>query len=330
MQASPWSRWLRADDRPGTPRDKVLEQRERMRMRQVGPVALVFLLAVPAPAAARDCDRTCTLQVSDAVLSALQTGQFGKLLPRSVRVTENGRDIRPADSQLHAFKNITYQHTFAELTGGVAGFNGAAEAYGGPALFSMRLKLKGDQVAEVETLVVRRTEALTFSPEPPSAEPDGDQVLPPQGRASRADLIAISGAWLDRLAPARAAEATSCSLAENGARSTSCGNVPGLRGATLIRDRRWPLVDEARGLVWVFAMADIPAEAAPGGPANRSPRRAAHSVRMSALFRVETGQIGAIALVLRDAPPGALTGWAPPKAKKSPTPGRPSEVLDRR
>ena len=78
------------------------------------------------------------------------------------------------------------------------------------------------------------------------------------------------------------------------------------------------------------SMADIPAEAAPGGPANRSPRRAAHSVRMSALFRVETGQIGAIALVLRDAPPGALTGWAPPKAKKSPTPGRPSEVLDRR
>ena len=75
-------------------------------MRQVGPVALVFLLAVPAPAAARDCDRTCTLQVSDAVLSALQTGQFGKLLPRSVRVTENGRDIRPADSQLRAFKNI--------------------------------------------------------------------------------------------------------------------------------------------------------------------------------------------------------------------------------
>ncbi len=329
VQASPSPSWPRVDDRLGTPRDKVLEQREEMRMRRVGLAALVFQLALASPAAARDCDRTCTLQVSDAVLSALQTGQFGKLLPRSVRVTENGRDIRPADSQLRAFKRITGQHAIAEPAGGVARFSGAAEAYGGPAVFSMRLKLKGDQVAEIETLVVRRTEALTFSPETMSAKPGWDQVLPPQGRASRADLIAISGAWLDRLAQTQTTEAASCSLVENSARPTSCGNVSGLRGATLIRDRRWPLVDEARGLVWVFAMADIPAEAAPARPVSHSARQAAHSVRIGALFRVEAGRIGTIDLVLRDAPLGALTGWAPPKAKKSPSPKQPSDVTDR-
>ena len=292
-------------------------------MLQVGLAALVSLLALAAPAAARDCDRTCTLEVSDAVLTALQTGQFGKLLPRSVRMTENGRDIRPADSQLRTVKKVTYLHAFAEPLGGAAGVNGAAEAYGGAAVFSLRLKLKGDQVTEVETLVVRRTEALTFSPDTLSANPDRDQVLPPDARASRADLIAITSAWLDRLSQTQTTEAafvSDCNSTENGAISTSCGSLPGLRGATLIRDRRWPLVDEARGLVWVFAMADIPESTgvAPGQSANRSARRAAHSVRMGTLLRVEAGRITAIASVLRDAPPGALTGWAPPTAKRGP------------
>ena len=113
---------------------------------------MVLLLALAVPAASRDCDRTCTLQVSDAVLTALQTGQFGKLLARRVRVTANARDIRPADSQLRAFRKVTYLHPFAEPLGGATGFNGAAEADGGAALFSMRLKLKGDQVAEVDYL----------------------------------------------------------------------------------------------------------------------------------------------------------------------------------
>lgn len=300
-------------------------------MRQVALAALGIFLALAAPVAAKDCNRTCTLQVADRVLTALQTGQFGKLLPRSVRLTENGRDIRPADSQLRAFKTITYQHAFAEPSGGVAGFNGAAEAYGGSALFSIRVKLKGDQVTEIETLVVRRTEALTFSPETMSARPDWDQVLAQDGRESRADLMATIGAWLDRLVQPQTAEVEACSLTENGARSTSCRDIVGLRGATLIRDRRWPLIDETRGLVWAVAVADISTTTEVAArPANRLVRGAPLSVRMGALFKVEARQITAVELVLRDASPGAQTGWAPPKAKKPSSSGQSSAVPDRR
>ena len=300
-------------------------------MRQVDLAALGVFLALAAPVAAKDCNRTCTLQVADTVLTALQTGQFGKLLPRSVRLTENGRDIRPADSQLRAFKTITYQHAFAEPSGSVAVFNGAAEAYGGAAVFSMRVKLKGSQVTEIETLVVRRTEALTFSPETMSARPEWDQVLAQDGRESRADLMATTGAWLDRLVKSQTAEVEACSLTENGARSMSCRDIVGLRGATLIRDRRWPLVDDVRGLVWTMAVADIPSPTeVVARPANRLVRGAPLSVRMGALFKVEAGQISAVELVLRDALPSALTGWAPPKAKKPPPPGQSSAVPDRR
>ena len=292
-------------------------------MRQVALAVWAVSLAWGTPAAARNCDRACTLQVADAVLTSLQTGQFGKLLPRSVRVTENGRDIRPADSQFRALKKVTFQRAFAEPPGGVAGLNGAADAYGGPAIFSMRLKLKGDQIAEIETLVVRRTEALMFSPETLVHTSDRDQILPPEGRASRSDLMAMTSAWLDGVAQAQTAGTPStsdCNLTENGAHLASCRSIASLRGVTLIRDRRWPLVDETRGLVWVFSVADIgeTTEVAVGRPANRSARRPPHSLRIAALFRVEAGRISAIDLLLRDAPTGALTGWAPPKVRKSP------------
>ena len=292
-------------------------------MRQVAFAVWAVSLAWGVPAAARNCDRACTLQVVDAVLTALQTGQFGTLLPRSVRVTENGRDIRPADSQFRALKKVTYQHAFAEPPGGVAGLNGAADAYGGAAVFSMRLKLKGDQVTEIETLVVRRTEALMFSPETLVRTSDRDQILPPERRASGPDLMVITDAWLDGVTQGQTDGMPStpdCKLTENGARSASCRSITSLRGVTLIRDRRWPLVDDTRGLVWVFAVADIAETTgvAVGRPANRSARRPPHSVRIAALFRVKPSRISAVDLVLRDAPAGALTGWAPPKVRKSP------------
>lgn len=293
-------------------------------MRRVVLAALGLSLTLSTPGVAKDCDRPCTLQVAEAVLAALQSGQPGKLLPRSLRLTENGRDIRVADSQLRAFRNLTYLHTFADPTGGQAGFNGAADAYGGPAVFAMRVKLKGGQVAEIETLVVRRTEAPVFAPQTMAGTPAWDQDLAPERRASRADMMAAVGAWLDGVSkpdiPAVAA-AADCALSENGARSTQaapCRNVVGLRGAAAIRDRRWAIIDEATGLIWVLAVADLPNGHGPvaGQTSGQSPRRVPRSVLTGALFRLEAGQVRDVELILRDAPLGATTGWAPPKAKK--------------
>ena len=295
-------------------------------MRLVVLATLGFSLTFGAPVAAKDCDRPCTLQVAEAVLAALQSGQPGKLLPRGLRLTENGRDIRLADSQLGAFKTVTWLHRFAEPSGGLAGFNGAAEAYGGPAVFAMRVKLKGDQPAEVETLVVRRTEAPVFAPQTTAGAPEWDRVIPPDRRRSRADLIAAADTWLSRLTSTDTAAQTSspgCDLTENGARSMPvalCRNVAGLGGATLVRDRRWPLVDETRGLVWGLAMADLPNGTAPiaGQPPAQSQRRVPHSALTAALFRIEADGILAVEMILRDLPLGATTGWALPKPKKGP------------
>ena len=293
-----------------------------MRRIVVMTVGLMLALAAPiaAPQAAKACDPACVAGVADAVLAALQSGQAGKLLPATVRITENGRDIRPADSQLHAIRRITYLRAFAEPAVGAAGFHGAAEASGGPAIFAMRLKLKGDRVAEVETLVTRRAEAQAFAPEALADNPARDRPLPPERRSSRPAMIAAANAYLDAIQAADGAAipaAPTCRRHENGvarAGQDGCRDLSVFGRVEQVRDRRFPLVDEARGLVWSFSMIDS------AGRQEGQPRRAPGSIRAGQLLRVDAGQIEDIEAVTRDAPHGAISGWAAPvpKMKKGP------------
>ena len=173
-------------------------------MRRVGLAALVLSVLAGSPAAAKDCDRTCMAAGTDAALAALQAGDPGKVL-RGVRVTENGRDIRLPDSQLHAIRRVTYTHVFLEPAAGAAGVYGAAEAAGGPEIFSLRLKLKGERITEAETVVVRRGEASVFSAQTMAAKPEWDQELAPARRTPREAMIAAANAYFDGIEAASGA-----------------------------------------------------------------------------------------------------------------------------
>ena len=286
-------------------------------MWRIAPSVLMFVLLWALPAAARECDRACAGQAAETALAALQTGQAGKVLPRGVRITENGRDIRLADSQLFAIRRVTARQTYSEPRAGAVGIIGAAEAYGGPAVFAIRVKLKGDRVSEVETLVVRRTEAQAFSP---GTLRNLSVETPPRAvtvQSSRLDLIALANAWLDGFSGAAAGPepvSLDCVLFDNGARSPSssaCRDVAGLRG--LIRDRRLALVDEEQGVVWAWAIVDHPEAIASAGRPGRSMAR---SVLLAARLRIDRGQIQDIELVQRNLTFGATSGWGPPKPKK--------------
>lgn len=293
-------------------------------MQRIVLAAFALVLTMVTPAAGKDCDRSCTMGVAQAVLAALQSGDTGKLLPRGLRMTENGRDIRLADSQLRAFRKITFLQAFFEPAAGAAGFNGSAEAFGGPAVFSIRLRLKDGRVSEVETLVVRRTEASVFAPETMAQRPLQDDPLAADLRTSRQTLLAVSNAFLDAVAPggdAAPLAVAGCRLYENGAtpvQGTHCSGIASLRGAGVVRDRRVPLIDEERGLIWSLAVADIPDKTAPAAPSPglRSARPAPRSLLLSTLLRIEAGRIQEIDLVQRNAPLGAVSGWAPVKPKK--------------
>lgn len=300
-------------------------------MQRIVLAALAMGLAAAGSAAAKDCDRPCLAATTDAVLAAFQAGAPGKVL-KGVRVTENGRDIRLADSQLHAITMIRYAHVFMEPAAGAVGVNGAADAAGGPAVYSLRLKLKGDRVTEAESVVARRGEASIFSPATMIGMSEWDQVLPAARRTPRDTMIAAANAYFDGIeaeSGANVPAAPTCNRYENGGKTTNRPGGPqeGCRGLSnfayieRVRDRRVVLVDEERGLVWSLVVFDIP-----GGPYTaqidgkpQQLKRDPRSILIGELFKIDAGQIQDIEVVMRNVPLGATAGWAlpkPPKAKK--------------
>ncbi len=301
------------------------------RMVLAGLVLAGVGLGLASPASAKDCDRSCVAATTDAVLAAFQSGAPTKVL-KGVRITENGRDIRLADSQLHAIRKVTYTHAFFEPAAGAVGVHGAAEAAGGPEIFALRLRLKGDRVIEAESIVTRRGEASLFSPQTMTGQAAWDQVLPPERRTPREAMIAAATAYFDGVEAETGSNvpaAPGCDRCENGVKTT---NLPGeaQEGCTAfsqlayierVRDRRMPLVDEERGLIWALAVLDIPGGTypAPVGSRSATVKREPRSILIAELFKVEAGQIHAIETVMRDLPLGAGAGWAlpkPPKTKK--------------
>jgi hypothetical protein len=80
-----------------------------------------------------------------------------------------------------------------------------------------------------------------------------------------------------------------------------------------VRDRRYPLGDEARGVVWSSAALEVP----PGqvlrltvdGKQIERPQ-AVRSIFLSELFKIVDGEIIAIDVVVRNMPKGAGFGFA--------------------
>ena len=304
-------------------------------MRRVGLAAVGLFGALgvvsAGPAAAKDCDGTCVAAATDAALAAFQAGDPGKVL-RGVRITENGRDIRLPDSQLHAIRKVTYTHVFLEPEAGAAGVYGAAEAAGGPEIFSLRLKLKGERITEAETVVARRGEASLFSPQTMAAKPEWDQALPPARRTPREAMIGAANAYFDGIEAKSGAGVPAtpgCNRYENGAKTTNrpggpqegCKGLSGFAYIERVRDRRFPLIDEERGLVWALAVFDIPGGTYPTQVDGKTQqvKREPRSILIGELFKLDAGQIQDIEVVMRNVPLGATAGWAlprPPKARK--------------
>lgn len=300
----------------------------RPRLATLGVLATVGAFAADI-AQARDCDRACVQAISEAALAAFQAGDPGKVL-KGVRVTENGRDIRLADSQLHAITRVRYSHTFIEAGAGAVGVYGAADAAGGPAVYSLRLRLDGDRVTEAETVVTRRSEASLFAPETMAGKPEWDQELAPGRRTPREAMIAAANAYFDGIeaeSGANVPAAPACNRYENGAKTTNrpggpqegCKGLGGFSYIERIRDRRVPLIDEARGLVWALVVFDIPGgpyTATVGGKLQQL-KREPRSILIGELFKIEAGEIQDIEVVMRNVPLGASAGWALPKPPKT-------------
>lgn len=259
-------------------------------------------------------DRGELYLVLDAYLIALAARDPAAApLAADVFNTENNVVLSPGDGLWNTNTAFDpYQLRLADpATGQVAVFTAVAET---DALnpCCIRLEVRGGLITGIETVVARnKDEGFPFAPQFFTAKPEMD--LPP-GPAPRAELVRIANGYFDTIerndGTIRTTFHPECNRVENGVQTTNNADFP-LPIARLgceaqfalgwyrydddLRGRRFPLVDEERGIVLAYGFIDHSGKLGDytltdGTPA-RSPVRRPHSYYLAEAFKIVDGAI---------------------------------------
>jgi hypothetical protein len=219
---------------------------------------------------------------------------------------------------------------------GEAGFFGVVHEPDFASLMALRLKVDEGKIAEVEMVILRSiTEPKSIVwPEPVLEDkPEFTEVLPPERRRPRERLISIADGYFDTLqlndGTLFTEFAADCDRVENGTRTTHNPSVEftavgalgceeqfrqgNYRYDSALRARRYPLVDEERGLVLAAAFIDhngvLDEYRLTDGRVIKSPIRFPHSFYLLELFKIDDGRIKQIESVFVTVPYGMASPW---------------------
>ncbi len=316
-------------------------------------LAALALSATARVALAADCDRACLEGFVDRYLDAVIADQPGAVpLAPNVRFTEDGQQLVVGDGLWNTMRGKgRYRLFVSDVPAGQVAFFGSIEEdhrdpdKGTPALIALRLKIRDQQIAEIEQIVIRdenaakRVEALG-APNPVYLE-----TIPVKERMSRADLITTANKYFSGMQQNDGKGdypfADDCNRLENGGQSTNAPTPAGekrpdpktstgysgqwscleqfqsglLHFVNRIRDRRFVAVDQERGIVFAFGFFDHSGGATrtfkvPDGRTVTAGPVQPWTWEIAELFKIEKGKIRKIEALLHRSPYGMLSGWS--------------------
>jgi hypothetical protein len=293
-------------------------------IRVIASAVLLASVAGVAAAQAPACDRRCLEGWVDRYLDALIRHDTGAVpLKSGARYTENGQRLAVGDGLWRSAKakgkyRLVVADTEAQqvaLIGTLDEFN-ADPDMGTPALIALRLKIVGNEIAEVEQFIARNVDAAKRVEALGRPHPLFTQPIPEAERMSRADLIATAKTT-NRPTPAGETRPNPATAANYSAQWSCREQFESglLHFVTRIRDRRFVAVDEERGLVFSFVFFDHAAgdtrnfTAPSGRPVTAGPAQP-WTWYIAELFKVEKGQLRQIEATLERVPYGMTSGWS--------------------
>lgn len=301
------------------------------------------MLPATAAAQARKCDRQCLTQTLDAYLAAMKAHDPSRLkLHYSVKYTENGQRINVGDGLWQTFtQGPLYRLDVVDVESGQIAMLGILEENGNRNFFSTRIAVeenekmaRGLEITEIENLVVRNVQG--GRPAQMAAERDAfKEVLPGGSRLDRGTMIRIANSYFTGLdtdeSAAHVPFADSCRRIENGTITANNPTPPeGMAMAgigckaqfdtgfstivTDIRERRFPVVDVEKGLVYGLGFFDH--DGAVGRYTNASGEsdvtgafRQPFSFIIAEVFQIKDAKIDQIEAVLTTVPYKMESGW---------------------
>ena len=288
------------------------------------------------------CDRACLQGFVDRYVDAMVAHDPARAgLAKDVKFTENGQRLRPGDGLWGTIEaREGYSLAFADPGAGQVGAFLTVRESGRHQILGVRLKVAGGQVTEAETLVVRPKEGYVFgAPGDLKDKPIFHQALTPAQRRPRAELVRIANSYFEGLE--KATETLTpfddgCQRIENGVVTANNPQVPpgGIpvwklgchaqfathfsQFITRIRERRYPVVDEERGLVLALGFFDhagkMKTQRLADGTVSPVPpdMQVPFTFEIGELFKIQDGRIMRIEALVIPAPYGMDSGWSPP------------------
>ncbi len=318
-----------------------------MRARLIATLSVVAFGAHAANAAEPECNhsRECLASVMSAYLQALVKHDPASLpVQRNVKYTENGVRLNLGDGLWGTASAMpTYRLDVIDEEAGQVGLLGRISENGNNNWYAVRLKVEPDRkVSEIEVLINRSIGGGAGGP--PGGANRGNtephplmaQVIPPERRASRAELAKAGDAYFSGLDEEDSGRnvpfSPQCQRRENGIVTSNNTEAP--KGSmqwmdcrsqfdtgfsaivTDIRERRFEVVDRTKGLAFGWAYFDH------NGTVPKFSRTLDHQLvdvaqtfrqpitfYIAEVFKVMDGRIRQIEAVLTTVPYEMSSGW---------------------
>ena len=289
-------------------------------------VALAAFAGAAHAQAEAACDRACLTGFVDAYFAALVANDASKLPQASrARITENAADKKLADTFWAGADQTIYRFDAANTRRGDTGTQTVIRnADGTKTMHMVRLKVLNGAITEIETIKANQGDAdrLWGPDQLTEVSPYLKQSIREADRDSYYDLIGAAESYWRAFQTNGTPNYRKARLLpdskryENGLQTTGLvrdGQYVSAQsgfdaGRFLNRnlwDRRYPVVDEERGIVLSIVRFGIK-----GGAASQS-TVTANDRLVAEFFAVKRGQIQEIQAVLFNRPDAKATGWPP-------------------
>ena len=275
-------------------------------------------------------DRTRLIELADRYVAALAAREPERLtVAPGLKVTENTQAVALGAGLWRTCRSVRPDgQYFVDAQAGQVAYWGVLEELRGTAIFGVRLQAAGRSIVEVETVVVRGGDV--FEPDVVIADaPHLHEIVDPAQRVSRAELVAGASAYFDGIElvdgdriPMRA----NTRRLVNGVGDTSV-DPDGLGEDRMyltldvspqitaghygyieaIRDRRFPIVDEERGLCHTVVVFDHPGDIPQ--PNGKLPFGSPNSMIIFEAFTMTREGIGEVWAIGTSVPFGTRSGW---------------------
>ena len=239
-----------------------------------------------------DCNRACLENLIDQYLKAVVAHDPSKLpLSKDVMYTENNQVIEVGDGFWKTAQGLgNYRHVFADPEFGQVAIMGTMMEAGTPILISLRLRVELGRITEIESIYFKPggggPNNIAAMDKMGKAEDLWFRTIPPAQRLPRQQMIAVADAYFSGLQKNDGKGVNGsptypftndCHRIENGSPTTNVPAPPNQAPGTInlfsmdcltqfqkglyyvvqnIHHRRYPLVDQERGVVWAHCTFD--------------------------------------------------------------------------